>query len=321
MKVLSLFDGVSCGQLALGRAGIPVEKYYASEIDKNAIKITQKNFPDTIQLGDVTQIDFKQFAGEIDLIMGGSPCQDLSIAGNRAGLLGNRAGLLGDRSGLFYKFVEAIEVIQPKYYLLENNYGMPPEAYEEMSQLMGCYPIVIDSALVSAQRRKRFYWFNWGDKKYDLFGFPTCNVPQPKDKGILLKDIYIPDDTLVKVDERILKYAVKRGNYIQYDISGKGHLSTQDRLYFLDGKSPCVSKCRTETRHNMLIDENDWSKYKIISPVEAERLQTLPDNYTDCVPKTARFEAIGNGWTVDVIAYIFGFLKDELHKGKTNANF
>jgi DNA (cytosine-5)-methyltransferase 3A len=305
MRVLSLFDGISCGQLAFQRAGIPVEKYYASEIDKNAIKITQKNFPDTIQLGDVTQIDFKQFAGEVDLIMGGSPCQDLSIAGNRA-------GLLGDRSGLFYKFVEAIEVIKPKYYLLENNYGMPPEAYEEISQFMGCYPIMIDSALVSAQRRKRFYWFNWGDKKYDLFGFPTCNIPQPKNKGILLKDIYIPDDTLIKVDERILKHAVKRNNYIQYDISGKGHSSTQDRLYFLNGKSPCVSKCRTETKHNMLIDENDWSKYKIISPVEAERLQTLPDNYTDCVPKTARFEAIGNGWTVDVISYIFQGLKKEL---------
>ena len=304
MRVLSLFDGISCGRLALQRAGIPVEKYYAAEIDKNAIKIAQKNFPDTVQLGDVTKIDFRQFAGEIDLIIGGSPCQDLSIAGNRA-------GLQGDRSGLFYKFMEAIEVIKPKYYLLENNVGMPDEAYEEMSKLMKCYPIVIDSALVSAQRRKRFYWFNWGNKKYDLFGFPTCDIPQPEDKGILLKDIYIPDESLVRIDKRILKHARKTANYIQYDISEKGYNSNEHRLYFLNNKSCTVSRCRTETNHNMLIDENDWSKYKVISPVEAERLQTLPDNYTDCVSKTARFEAIGNGWTVDVVAHIFGFLKNE----------
>ena len=113
LRVLSLFDGISCGQVALERAGIPVEVYYASEIDKYAIQITQKNYPNTIQLGDVTQIDFTQFKGKIDLIMGGSPCQDLSIAGKRA-------GLQGERSGLFYKFVEAIETIKPKYFLLEN---------------------------------------------------------------------------------------------------------------------------------------------------------------------------------------------------------
>lgn len=182
LTVLSLFDGISCGQVALHRAGIAVGKYYASEIDKHAIKITQKNFPETVQLGDVTQIDFSKFAGKIDLIMGGSPCQDLSIAGKRQ-------GLSGDRSGLFYKFVEAIEVIKPKYYLLENNVGMPDEAYEEISQLMGCYPIMINSALVSAQNRRRYYWFNWGDKECDLFGFPTCNIAQPEDKGILLQDV------------------------------------------------------------------------------------------------------------------------------------
>lgn len=147
IRVLSLFDGISCGRVALERAGIPVEVYYASEIDKYAIQITQKNYPNTIQLGDINNIDFTQFIGKVDLIMGGSPCQDLSIAGKRK-------GLAGERSGLFYKFVEAIEVIKPKYFLLENNYGMPQEAYEEMSRLMGCYPIMINSALLSAQTRK-----------------------------------------------------------------------------------------------------------------------------------------------------------------------
>ena len=114
LRVLSLFDGISCGHVALDRAGIPVDVYYASEIDKYAIEITQKNYPDTIQLGDINNIDFTQFIGKVDLIMGGSPCQDLSIAGKRK-------GLAGKRSGLFYKFVEAIEVIKPKYFLLENN--------------------------------------------------------------------------------------------------------------------------------------------------------------------------------------------------------
>lgn len=182
LRVLSLFDGISCGQIALQRAGIPIEVYYASEIDKYAIQITQKNYPNTIQLGDVTKIDFSEFIGKIDLIMGGSPCQDLSIAGKRK-------GLQGERSGLFYKFVEAIEVIKPRYFLLENNYGMPQEAYEEMSKLMGCYPIMINSALVSAQTRKRFYWTNIGPQKYNLFGFPTVDIPQPENKGILLKDV------------------------------------------------------------------------------------------------------------------------------------
>ena len=182
LRVLSLFDGISCGQVGLERAGIPVEVYYASEIDKYAIQITQKNYPDTIQLGDINNIDFTQFIGKIDLIMGGSPCQDLSIAGKRK-------GLTGERSGLFYKFVEAIETIKPKYFLLENNVGMPQEAYEEISRLMGCYPIEINSALVSAQTRKRFYWTNIGPQQYNLFGFPTVDIPQPKNKGILLKDI------------------------------------------------------------------------------------------------------------------------------------
>lgn len=182
LRVLSLFDGISCGQVALERAGVPVEVYYASEIDKYAIQVTQKNYPNTIQLGDVTKIDFTQFIGKIDLIMGGSPCQDLSIAGKRK-------GLEGERSGLFYKFVEAIEVIKPKYFLLENNYGMPQDAYEEISRLMGCYPIMINSALVSAQTRKRFYWTNIGPQEYNLFGFPTVAMPQPKNKGILLKDV------------------------------------------------------------------------------------------------------------------------------------
>lgn len=129
--------------------------------------------------------------------------------------------------------------------------------------------------------------------------------PKPNDKGIVLKDVYMPDETLVRTDERIIKTAVKKQNYVQYAVNEK-HLTSQPfRLYYLNGKAPTIARCCTESKCKILIDENDLSKYKIISPIEAERLQTLPDNYTDGVPKTRRFEAIGNGWTVDVIAHIF----------------
>jgi DNA (cytosine-5)-methyltransferase 3A len=171
MNVLSLFDGISCGRVALERAGIKVDKYYASEIEPNAIKVTQQHYPDTIQLGDVTKIDFNQFKGKIDLLIGGSPCQDMSIA------KANREGLRGERSGLFFTYVNARDIIQPKYFLLENNYSMPKEACEEITSIMGVEPIMINSALVSAQSRKRLYWTN------------IPNVTQPEDKGILLKDI------------------------------------------------------------------------------------------------------------------------------------
>ena len=402
MKVLSLFDGISCGQVALERAGIPVEVYYASEIDKYAIQITQKNYPNTIQLGDINNIDFTQFIGKVDLIMGGSPCQDLSIAGKRA-------GLSGERSGLFYKFVEAIEVIKPKYFLLENNVGMPQDAYEEISRLMGCYPIMINSALVSAQTRKRYYWTNIGHQQYNLFGFPTVAIPQPENKGILLKDVLesgqpyqnkadcltaryqgatFPHDyernqrTMVaepiKIPENTVKgYAeinpgecmdlthlnskTRRGRamkekcnclqtqseFYQYlepiclnskegRKDGKSKQpSLQNRIYSVKGKSVTMNQFQS----NYKIDLPD-GEYLIrkLTPLECERLQTLPDRYTELglnneninilgkksetkskkeldlkeryvrISNTQRYKAIGNGWTVDVIAHIFSFL-------------
>ena len=171
MRVLSLFDGISCGQLALRRAGVKIDVYYASEIDKYAIQVTQKNFPNTIQLGDVTKIDFTQFIGKIDLLIGGSPCQDLSIAKK------DRKGLEGSRSGLFFKYVEALQTIKPKYFLLENVASMKKEDRDIITEIMGVEPIMINSALVSAQQRKRYYWTN------------IPNVIQPEDKSVFLKDI------------------------------------------------------------------------------------------------------------------------------------
>ena len=408
MRVLSLFDGISCGQVALKRAGVPVEVYYASEIDKYAIQITQKNYPDTIQLGDINNIDFTQFIGKIDLIMGGSPCQDLSIAGKRK-------GLQGERSGLFYKFVEAIEVIKPRYFLLENNYGMPKEAYEEMSRLMGCYPIMINSALVSAQTRKRFYWTNIGPQKYNLFGFPTVDIPLPENKGILLKDILesglpypdkadcltaryqgatFPHDYLrnqrtqvaepLKIPENTVKgYAeIKPGESMDLThLSSKTRrgramkdkcncLQTQSEFYQYvkpialrnrgNGKQPefngtdkanALTSVQTDSmvlepkqlghisntnaqanrvysvyNKSVTLKANGGGGgaktglYKIdlpdgeylirkLTPIECERLQTLPDNYTEGVSNTQRYKAIGNGWTVDVIAHIFSFIE------------
>ena len=174
IKVLSLFDGISCGRLALERAGFSVEKYYASEIDKYAIQVALKNYPDTIQVGDVNKLNYLELL-DVDMVIGGSPCQDLSIAKQ------NRQGLRGARSGLFWKYVEALEVIRPKWFLLENVASMKNEDRDAITAtLKKIYPetecIMINSALLSAQQRKRYYWTNW-------------HVEQPKDKGILLKDI------------------------------------------------------------------------------------------------------------------------------------
>lgn len=293
MKVLSLFDGISCGMVALERAGIPVEKYVAYEVEPNAIKISKKNYPQIEQCGDVTKADFTQYEG-VDLLIGGSPCTNWSCAKNHTAkvkkeLFANE----GEGWELFKQYARAIEEAKPKYFLYENNYRISKNIVEAITAMLGVEPIMIDSALVSAQRRKRLYWTNIPD------------VHQPNDKGIVLKDVYMPDETLVRTDARILKTAAKKQNYVQYAVNEK-HLTSQAfRLYYLNGKAPTIARCRTESKCNILIDENDLSKYKIISPVEAERLQTLPDNYTAGVPKTRRFEAIGNCWTVDVIVHIF----------------
>ena len=175
IRVLSLFDGISCGRVALERAGIPVETYYSSEIDKYAITVAQSMYPDTIQIGDVCKIDFTQYVGKVDMIIGGSPCQDLSIAKQ------NRQGLHGERSRLFWEYIKALTIIKPKYFLLENVASMKNEDRDAITAVLrGIYPetecIMINSALVSAQQRKRYYWTNW-------------HVEQPQDKGILLKNI------------------------------------------------------------------------------------------------------------------------------------
>ena len=300
INVLSLFDGISCGQVALQRAGIEVENYYAYEIEPNAISITQKNFPNTIQCGDVTKADFNQYNGKIDSLMGGSPCTNWSCAKNHTAKV-KKEKFINEGLGweLFKQYLRALHEVKPKYFLYENNYRISQNIIDNISLELGVKPILINSGLVSAQNRKRLYWTN------------IPNITQPDDKGILIKDIIVHDESLIKhFDDRIRNTLIKSTNYIKYDLGGKGHYSQQDRLYFLDGKAPTVPKSRTETKFNVYLGNET---YKKTCPIEVERLQTLPDNYTEYgikdgklvkIPKTNRFEAIGNGWTVDVIAHI-----------------
>lgn len=298
MKVLSLFDGISCGMVALERVGIPVERYVAYEIEPNAIKISQKNYPQIEHCGDVTTADFTQYQG-FDLLIGGSPCTNWSCAKNHTAKV-KKELFINEGVGweLFKQYVRALEEAKPKFFLYENNYRISQNIVEAITEMLGVSPIMIDSALVSAQRRKRLYWTN------------IPNIQQPEDKGIQLRDVFDYDISLIRTDERILKTAVKKKNYVQYAVNEKHSTSQAFRLYYLDGKAPTIARCRTESKCNILIDESDLSTFKIISPLEAERLQTLPDNYTEGVPKTRRFEAIGNGWTVDVIAHILRGIKE-----------
>lgn len=298
MKVLSLFDGISCGMVAFERAGIPVERYVAYEIEPNAIKISKKNYPQIEHCGDVTTADFSQYRG-FDLLIGGSPCTNWSCAKNHKAKVKKELFINeGEGWELFKQYARALEEAKPKFFLYENNYRISRNIVSAITQILGVEPIMIDSALVSAQRRKRLYWTN------------IPNVHQPEDKKILLRDIFVPDDSLVRTDERILKTAIRKKNYVQYAVNKKNTTSQAFRLFYLDGKSPTLARCRTESKCNILISESDLSTFKIISPLEAERLQTLPDNYTEGVPKTRRFEAIGNGWTVDVIAHILRGIKE-----------
>ena len=300
IRVLSLFDGISCGMIALERSNIPVEIYQAWEIEESAIRISQANYPNIIQNGNVIIADFTRFQG-YDLLIGGSPCTNWSCAKNHKAKT-PKERFINEGIGweLFEQYVRALKEAKPKYFLYENNYRISQNIIDNISLELGVEPILIDSANVSAQNRKRLYWTN------------IPNVTQPEDLGILLRDIFVYDEALIKTDPRILNTAVETPNYVKYDLLQKGHWSQQDRLYYLDGKSPTIPKSRTKTKCNILLDRKDLSTYKQISVLEAERLQTLPDNYTQVegVTETQRFEAIGNGWTVNIIAHILNNLKE-----------
>jgi len=418
LNVLSLFDGMSCGMIALDRLGIKVDNYYASEIDKYAIQVSQANYPDIIQVGDITKLDLSTLP-KIDLVMGGSPCQGFSFAGKQL-------AFDDPRSALFFEFHKAISYLQPKYFLLEN-VRMKKEYLDIISEYMGVEPIFIQSSLVSAQSRQRYYWTN------------IPNVEQPEERGIVLRDILETNTSNEYLAGENLQKNYKGGNQLNpnyksqantiHDVDGKSgticagthgyangyvggvdpkyHLSDKaiaymnrgsekytgkktraehyikheseksktltanmhkgvpygviaidkpqhigtavdikghdqiKRVYSPDGKSPTVTTCggghrepkvvmgtyrgrynedgttsqklelRKDQKTNIITtvqkdnvltkDEVYWRK---LTPLECERLQTVPDNYTNHVSNTQRYKMLGNGWTIEVIAHI-----------------
>jgi DNA-cytosine methyltransferase len=356
INVLSCFDGMSCAQIALERAGIKVNNYYASEVDKWSIKVTQENYPQTQQIGDINKLCGAYMRDcYIDLLIGGSPCQDLSRAGKGK-------GLDGERSGLFWEYVRLKNELQPRYFLLEN-VRMKQEYQDIISEALGVKPIRINSNLVSAQNRDRYYWTN----------IPFVGMPE--DKGVLLKDIledeYATDrDKSYCLDANYFKggnlksYFEKHRRQLVFSPEGMCHIGNADlnrhdclkRVYHPEGKSPTLNACtrgnrepkvlcgaqrgryvnnegkgsltkqgievRGDEKTNALttvgkdnlvvynavgskvrysVDDLEWRK---LTPIECERLQTVPDNYTKSVSNTQRYKMLGNGFTVDVIAHL-----------------
>jgi DNA (cytosine-5)-methyltransferase 3A len=280
MNVLSLFDGMSCGQIALNRAGIKYGKYFASEIDKYAIQVTQHNYPETIQIGDILDVKGSDLP-KIDIMFGGSPCQGFSFAGKRL-------NFEDPRSKLFFEFVRLKEELNPKYFLLEN-VKMKKEHEQVITEHMGVEPIKINSNLVSAQNRERLYWTN------------IPGIEQPEDKGILVKDIidYTGEHKILppKTIQAQLYYAKN------YKATGKTPTLTRELAHGW-GKN-ITPKCYLEIK---AITGED----RLFSPLECERLQTVPDNYSSIVSNTQRFNMLGNGWTVDVITHIFNNIRKEI---------
>lgn len=308
MNVLSLFDGISCGQLALKRANIKCDKYFASEIDKHAIKVTQHHFPNTIQLGDVEELKGSSLP-KIDLLIGGSPCQSFSVAGNGSGFNG--------KSKLFFEFVRILKEVNPKYFLLEN-VKMKKEWQHIITEHLGVQPIEINSSLVSAQHRRRLYWTN------------IPNITQPENKNIKLSDI------LDKNIEGEKKYGDSKANngktiriennnfpYTFYEARTEEGRKERKRIRELTGKdtTPRSAKYKiylplrtdksncivaTPSQLDYVVDLN--GVYRKLTINEIEALQTVPINYTDCASENQRRKMLGNGWTVDVVSHIFSHI-------------
>ena len=395
MKVLSLFDGMSCGQIALDQLGIPVEKYYASEIDKYAIKVSQANYPNTVQVGDICDLDAKDYK-DVDLIQAGSPCQGFSFAGKQL-------AFDDPRSALFFEFIRLLKAIKPKYFLLEN-VRMKKEFLQVMSQQVSeCYPeipfgiepIFINSSLLSAQSRQRYYWTN------------IPGIKQPVDRGIVLRDIlednfdserdkahcidanYYKGASVEQYKKKHRRQLVNKPKQVGVAVDINGH-DVLKRVYSPEGKSPTVNTCQGGNREPKVVtggafrgraydedgkrkdkDGNSVAKqtkqmleirkdnksnaittvgkdsvvveklpdksqtiksqyykssranferqgtfhatgvqqedltWRKLTPLECERLQTVPDNYTNHVSNTRRYAMLGNGWTVEVIKHIY----------------
>lgn len=276
MNVLSLFDGISCGQLALNRAGIKYNNYYASEIDKFTKLITQKNFPNTFQLGDINNWkDWGIDLGSIDLIFAGFPCQSWSVAGCQKGDEDTRGALVHTLIDVW----QAVKKKNPNVYFLFENVKMKKEFITYINNLFGIEGVLINSALVSAQNRKRLYWTN------------IPNVTQPEDKGIVLADII--------AWSRSTRYPKNADSYVE----------SRSRL---DGKANTLTTgngCGSFSSKNYMPDSSLSLNRRELTVEECETLQTLPIGFTEGISNSQRFKAVGNGWTVDVIAHILKSLK------------
>jgi DNA-cytosine methyltransferase len=339
MKVLSLFDGMSCGRIALDQLGIPVEKYYASEIDKYAIQVSQANYPDIIQVGDICDLDPKDYK-DVDLMLAGSPCQGFSFAGKQL-------AFDDPRSALFFEFIRLLKAIKPKYFLLEN-VRMKKEFLQVISeQVSACYPeivfgiepIFINSSLVSAQSRQRYYWTN------------MPNIKQPEDSGIVLKDIledgfdserdksycidanYYKGASVEQYKKKCRRQLVNKAITIDKEkkqltikeATKKGYTTIEDGDCFdmtfpnsktrrgrnMKDKSNCLTAANYDYMRYEHSDEDKEVYWRKLTPVECERLQTVPDNYTNHVSNTQRYKMLGNGWTVAVIKHIFQNMERE----------
>ena len=379
MNVLSCFDGLSCGQLALDKAGVLVDVYYASEIDKYAMQVAQANFPNTIQVGDISKVDASNFDHDIDLMMGGSPCQGFSFAGKQL-------NFDDPRSKLFFEFMRLRDELKPKYVLLEN-VRMSKQSQDVISKYMGFEPQALDSKYKSAQKRYRLYW--WGKLTTNSMGewaYEQMPIEEMRDKKIVMQDILedgYATDVMTNADGKshcltaryngavwwnsierkqrtmVLKDnpTVSRDGLIRVGTADlKGHDSIK-RVYAQEGKAPTLttmqgghrepkvaigrivnrrldengtrkddqldlpftrqlevradekSNCLTTVqKDNVVVSKDMWRK---LTPLECERLQTIPDNYTNHVSNSQRYKMIGNGWTVDVVAHILrGILYD-----------
>jgi DNA (cytosine-5)-methyltransferase 3A len=273
MNVLSLFDGMSCGQIALNKLGIKYDNYFASEIDKYAMQVTQKNYPNTKQIGSVTEVRGEDLP-KIDLLFGGSPCQSFSRAGDGSGFDG--------KSKLFWEFVRILKETKPKYFLLEN-VKMKQEWEQVITDALGVKPIAINSKLVSAQNRPRLFWTN------------IPNIKQPKDLGLTIKDVIDAD------------FSETYPNYLDLQFGGK---KRKDLVQLYTKKASCLLASMYKGKVSSFCKNENGDIYKY-TPQDCEVLQTVPINYTDCVSNTQRYKMLGNGWTVDVIAHIFKNLTNQ----------
>lgn len=341
VNVLSLFDGMSCGQIALQRAGIKVDNYFASEINKYSVKVTMSNYPDTKQIGDVCSVSASMLP-KINLLIGGSPCQDLRPGAD---------GLKGKRSKLFYEYYRLFKECNPDYFLLENVSKISNDDKKIITDLLGVESILINSNLVSAQNRKRYYWTN------------IKNITQPEDKNIYLKDILLP---IVDIKYLLSEKAFFRGCFKNYSSpkiypnktgtlntkNNSGQMSIDSGTTFIpvdvDDKALTLTASYEHNANSAeyykqrrkqlikieninpskkgqngnvysdeglsptlttnkgegikILQDNQWLRR--LTPVECERLQTVGDNYTSCVSDSQRYQMLGNGWTIDVITHI-----------------